>query len=213
MYGREQNGSEIILLVLRSALSLVGSYLLGGILGGALAARVTGKDLRRMGSGNPGTTNVLRSLGPIYALATLLVDVLKGVGASLLGRWVGLPGLAEGCGALVVIGHSWPVTASFRGGKGIATALGTLIVLAPKTLWIILPLWLILILATGYVSVGSVVAASALPLVAGLLYRGDPRLPYLLVYVLICAGVAVFRHRENLARLRRGEEHKLWRAR
>lgn len=194
----------------RIILSLLASYLLGGFLGGALVAQLKGIDLRRHGSGNPGATNVLRTMGPLYALGTLLIDVAKGIGAVLLGRWTGVPGLDAICGVLVVVGHDWPLSADFRGGKGIATSLGTLIILAPKSLYIILPVWLILTLSTGFVSLGSIGAAVSLPVAAVLFYR-DPSFPWFLGHAVAICLLAVFQHRENIRRLAAGAEHSLWR--
>ncbi|MGE5550720.1 MAG: glycerol-3-phosphate 1-O-acyltransferase PlsY [Bacteroidota bacterium] len=198
-------------LVLRVILAMIGSYALGGLLGGALVAKLRGVDLRRHGSGNIGTTNVLRTLGPLYAVATLAVDVGKGSGAVILGRWTGVPGIDALCGFLVVAGHSWPFFSAMRGGKGIATALGTLILLAPRALLVLLPLWAVLALPTGFVSLGSVTAAALFPIVMFVAARGAPDAIFLVGYAFLCAVVVIYRHRENIIRLRQGKESSLWR--
>lgn len=195
-------------LIPRIIAALVGSYLLGGLLGGSLIGGLKGIDLRRHGSGNMGTTNVMRTMGPVYALLTLAIDVSKGVAAVLLGRWAGAPWTPAVSGLLVIIGHNWPISSSFRGGKGIATTLGVLIVLAPKTLPVLVTLWLLLILCTGYVSLGSVTALVLLPPAAFFLYRDADGFVWLSLFALVAMGMGVLQHRENLVRLARGTEHK-----
>jgi len=197
-------------VILRIVLSLTASYLLGGFLGGALVAQLKGFDLRRHGSGNLGTTNVLRTMGPLYAIGTLLIDVAKGIAAVLLARWTGLPWVEAVCGVLVVVGHDWPLSADFRGGKGIATTLGTLIILAPKSLFIAIPVWFILTLSTGFVSLGSIAAVISLPAAMILFYQG-PNLSWLLLYAVAICLLGVFQHRENIRRLVQGTENSLWR--
>ncbi|MGE5528899.1 MAG: glycerol-3-phosphate 1-O-acyltransferase PlsY [Patescibacteria group bacterium] len=198
-------------LIFRVVMALVGSYLLGGFLGGMFAAEIRGIDLKRRGSGSMGATNVLRTMGPFFALCTLAVDIAKGLGAVALGRLTGYPGLDVACGALAIIGHNWPLSASFKGGKGIATTLGTMILLAPKAPLILVPLWAVLAIPTGYVSLGSVAASAAYPVVIAVMYSGRPGFTYLLAYASLCAVMAIYQHRDNLARLLRGKENNLWR--
>jgi len=174
-------------------------------------ARLKGIDLRRHGSGNMGTTNVWRTMGPLYAAGTLAIDIAKGIGAVALGRWTGLPGLDAACGFLVIAGHNWPLSTSFRGGKGIATTCGTLILLAPRSLLILLPLWAALALSTGLVSLGSMVAAIAIPVTVPLLYPHAAGFVYLIGYAVFSAAMALYQHRENMARLCQGKERNLWR--
>ena len=195
---------------MKIAVAAIGSYLLGGFLGGALAARFKGIDLRRHGSGNPGTANVLRTIGPFYALITFLIDAGKGMAAVALGRWTGSPGIDALCGLLAIAGHNWPLSAAFRGGKGIATTIGTMILLVPKTLPILLPLWAILALPTGYFSLGSLGISLALPPLVAVFYRRGPGGGWLLFYAAASAIMAVYQHRENIFRLWRGEEHRSW---
>lgn len=195
---------------MKIALAAIGSYLLGGFLGGALAARVKGIDLRRHGSGNPGTTNVLRTIGPFYAILTLLIDAGKGMAAVVLGRWAGLTGLDAVCGLLAVVGHNWPLSSAFRGGKGIATTIGTMILLVPRALPILLPLWAVLALPTGYFSLGSLGISLAFPLVVTILYRHGSEGRWLVFYAAACAIMAIYQHRENIVRLLRKEEHISW---
>ena len=201
-----------MLVAVKVAAALVGSYLLGNLLGGTIVAKLKGIDIRKQGSGNIGATNVLRTIGPVYAAGTLVFDAVKAIGAVVLGRWTGVSGVDAACGLLAIAGHNWPVLASFRGGKGMATILGSLIVLAPNSLTILLPFWAIVILSTGLVSLGSVTAAAAIPIVLGLLYRGQPGFIYLLGYGILAAAIAIYRHRDNIKRLRQGTENNLWRS-
>ena len=195
---------------MKIAFAVIGSYLLGGFLGGALAARFKGVDLRRHGSGNPGTANVLRTIGPFYALLTFLIDAGKGMAAVALGRLAGPAGLDAVCGLLAIIGHNWPLSSTFRGGKGIATTIGTMILLVPRTLPILLPLWALLALPSGYFSLGSLGISLAFPLVVAILYGRGPEGGWLVFYAAAGAVMAVYQHRENIVRLLRGKEHRSW---
>ena len=124
---------------MRVILAVLLSYLLGGLLFGELIALISRVDLRKRGSGNPGATNVYRILGPLFGLIVLVGDTLKGIIGSLIGSWLGVPEIAPWCGLAVIAGHNWPLQFKFKGGKGIATSFGTIIVLAPETLLIIAP--------------------------------------------------------------------------
>lgn len=198
-------------MILRAIIASIGSYLIGGFLGGALVARLKGVDLSKKGSGSIGTTNVLRTIGPWYAAATLIVDVGKGMAAVYLGRWTGIRGLDAACGLLAIIGHNWPLLTAFRGGKGIATTLGTMIVMAPIAPLILVPLWALIALPTGYVSLGSIIASSMFPFLAAALYRSRQDFWFLAAYALLSAITTVYSHRENIKRLLSGTENNLWR--
>lgn len=169
-------------------------------------ARLAGVDIRRVGSGNIGATNVLRALGRGPAVATLLADVAKGY----LGTWLGAhagpePAYAAAAAVLVVVGNAWPVFLAFRGGKGVATGLGAFLRLVP---WAVLPaavVWLAVVASFRFVSLGSLCAAVGLPLAVFAL--GYPA-PHALA-ALGVAGIVVLRHRENVGRLWRGTERKL----
>jgi len=182
-------------------------YLLGAVPFGFLAGRLWGNvDIRTMGSGNIGATNVLRTLGVVPAVLVLLLDAAKGWTAVWVALRLGLgePAVA-GAALAAVAGHNWPVFLGFRGGRGIATALGVLIALAPVVAAVLAAVWLAIVLLTRYVSLGSIVASALLPfiLVAG-------RFPW--IYVLagvILAVTAIWRHRPNIARLLAGTEHRI----
>ncbi|NLW60160.1 MAG: glycerol-3-phosphate 1-O-acyltransferase PlsY [Firmicutes bacterium] len=193
---------------MRVILAVLLSYLLGGLLFGELIALISRVDLRKRGSGNPGATNVYRILGPLFGLIVLVGDTLKGIIGSLIGSWLGVPEIAPWCGLAVIAGHNWPLQFKFKGGKGIATSFGTIIVLAPETLLIIAPLWIITLLLSGYVSLASMIAAIGLPLSCLLFYPGEK---ILLLYTVLACALAIFRHRANIQRIMNGTENKILR--
>jgi glycerol-3-phosphate acyltransferase PlsY len=167
----------------------------------------TGRDIRTEGSGNAGATNVLRSHGRVLGLAVAGLDIAKGAAAVLLVRALTAdPRYAAAAGLAVVAGHVFPIFYGFRGGKGVATAVGAFAVLAPPATVVCVGVFIVVVAATRYVSLGSVVAMVLLPPIAGMLFRA-PR-----AVVAAAAAVAVLiviKHRENLRRLALGEERKL----
>ena len=191
--------------MIQVALLVVGAYLLGSIPSSWIAGRASGVDLTRRGSGNLGGTNVFRVLGWKWALPVVLVDVGKG----FVPAWyfagldpVGAPQLALAYGLAAVAGHVWSVFLRFEGGKGVATAGGVLLALAPVATAVGALIWVSLVFLTRIVSVASLSAATALPVVAWVLDAQPEK-------VLFTAGLAAFvwwTHRENVARLARGEE-------
>ena len=185
-------------------------YLLGNISGGILIAKAYGvKDIRTRGSGNAGTTNVLRTLGWAPSVLTLVGDCLKGLIAAELGRWLGGEiGMLIG-GTCAILGHDFPAIFRFRGGKGIATSLGLIIAVNP---WIALILT-VLVIGTAavlrYMSVGSIAAAVLYPILVAIFQRGSEYYAAYLLFALFASLMAIFCHRKNIARLIRGEENKL----
>jgi glycerol-3-phosphate acyltransferase PlsY len=184
------------------------SYLLGGMLFGEIIAFLSQVDVRKKGSGNPGATNIYRILGPLFGIIVLLGDGLKGVVGTLISTWLGRPELAPWCGLAVIVGHNWPLQFKFQGGKGIATSLGTIIVLVPETLFILVPLWIITLILSGYVSLSSIIAASALPWACLYFYPGEWSL---FIYATVACALAVFRHRSNIQRIINGNENRIFR--
>jgi glycerol-3-phosphate acyltransferase PlsY len=190
-----------------SVLAVASAYLVGAVPVGFLIGRAFGGgDIRRHGSGNIGATNVLRTLGKGPAVLTLVGDIVKGyvavaVGAAIAGgewQWT------AACAVAAVAGNCWSVFLGFRGGKGVATGLGTLLRLVPLATVAALPVFVVVVATTRFVSLGSLLAAGCVPL--GALALGYPR-----ASALAAAGVAaivVLRHRENIARLAAGTEHR-----
>jgi glycerol-3-phosphate acyltransferase PlsY len=191
-----------------AAVAVAVAYVIGAVPIGFLVARAFGvTDIRRHGSGNIGTTNVLRTLGRLPAALTLVGDVAKGFGAVAAGAWLtgGDPGATAASSLAVVMGNCWSVFLGFRGGKGVATGLGAFLRLVP---WATLPaalVWIAIIASFRYVSLGSITSALCVPLGALLLgYPAPSALAALAVGVLI-----VVRHRDNIARLLSGTENRL----
>jgi len=190
-----------------AVLAVLAAYLLGAIPFGWLLGRLAGGlDVRRVGSGNIGATNVARSLGPWAGILTLALDVGKGAAAVWgAGRITGQPGVAVAAGLAAVAGHVFPVYLRFKGGKGVATGLGAFLVLAPGATLGAGALFLVAVAMTRRVSAGSVLAAASLPVIL-LVCRAAPNL--------ILAGLAsslliLFRHAENIRRLFSGSEPRI----
>jgi acyl phosphate:glycerol-3-phosphate acyltransferase len=191
------------------ALGLVASYLIGAIPVGFLVARAAGGfDIRGKGSGNIGATNVLRTLGPVPAVLTLLGDVVKGYLAVRVAEVLGPEPAWGAAGALLaVVGNCWPVFLRFRGGKGMATALGAFLALVPKAVLPSAALWIVVAAIFRYVSLASIAAVLALPV--GTFMLGYPR--EALGAAVVASLVILWRHRENIRRLAGGKENRLGR--
>ena len=192
------------------AVLVIVAYLLGSISFAVLLVRArTGRDIRAEGSGNAGATNVLRSHGKKLALLVALLDVAKGLAAVLLVRLVTSdPRWAAAAGFAAILGHVFPVFYGFRGGKGVATAVGAFLALSPLAVLVSLALFIAIVAATRYVSLGSVVAFAVLPPIAGLLFDA----PRAVVTVAgMTALLILLKHLPNLKRLARGQEGKLGR--
>jgi glycerol-3-phosphate acyltransferase PlsY len=197
------------------------AYLLGTLLGSLILGRLKGVDIRRMGSGNAGATNALRTQGKAFGLSVLILDIGKGV---LAVAWLPpliLPGvgldpqvsrqwLALACGFAVILGHIYPVWFGFRGGKGVATVVGVIGALDPRLLVPVLSCWLIVVLLTGYVGLASILAGVGLTIAV---YRFDPGNTPRLVFCILVTALVIYTHRGNLARMAAGTEsraRRLW---
>jgi glycerol-3-phosphate acyltransferase PlsY len=193
-----------------AALLVAAGYLLGSLSFAFLLVRWrTGADIRTVGSGNAGATNVLRAHGKGLAAAVALLDIAKGAAAVLLVRLVTAdPRYAAAAGLASILGHVFPLYSGFRGGKGVATAVGAFLALAPLATGVCLVVFVVVIAATRYVSLGSMIALVLLPPAAGLLSHA-PRA--VVVAAAATAVLVVFKHVDNLKRLARGEERKLGR--
>ena len=185
-------------------LAIILAYLLGSIPMGLLLTKFMGKgDLRRVGSGNIGATNVMRVGGLRMAALTWVLDMLKAVVAVLFGAYVGGDVFAIWCGFVAVLGHCYPVWLGFRGGKGISSMFGVLLTVNPLLFIVCGIEWLIVALTTGYSSLGAVVAFCVMP-VLGFVMGWQFGLP-LLAIALLC----LWRHHENIGRLVGGTETKI----
>jgi glycerol-3-phosphate acyltransferase PlsY len=194
-------------------------YLAGSLVGGLLLGPLRGVDIRRVGSGNAGGTNALRTQGAAFALGVVFIDVFKVVLPLLLLTGARLPlvpveptmsrdlvGVAIAAGA--VVGHVYPLWYGFRGGKGMATLLGAYAVLDPLTLLVVVASWLLVVALSGYVGLGTMLAAATAPVWLGATVRtGEP----LFVFSALMAVFIVYTHRSNISRMRAGSEDRMWR--
>ncbi|MET0619526.1 MAG: glycerol-3-phosphate 1-O-acyltransferase PlsY [Thermoanaerobaculia bacterium] len=192
-----------------TAAALVGvAYLLGSVSFAVLLVRMTtGKDIRTEGSGNAGATNVLRAHGKALGLLVAALDVAKGALAVFLVKLATADSrYAAAAGFAAILGHVFPIFYGFRGGKGVATAVGAFVALAPWATLVCIAVFVLVVAATKYVSLGSVIAMVLLPPVAGLVFHAPGPV------VMAAAGAAVLivlKHRENLKRLASGKERRL----
>lgn len=185
---------------------LVGAYFLGAVPFGFIVARLQGiRDIRSHGSGNIGATNILRTMGPVPAVLVLVLDTAKGAFPVLAMGWAGggreLQALA---GLVAILGHMYPVTIGFRGGRGAATALGMVLAFDPVVGGVGLAIFILVVAATRYVSLGSMLGAASVVIAAAL--RGAPLLA--IVFFAVCAALIIWRHRTNIQRLLAGTESK-----
>jgi len=197
--------------MMHPALAVAIAYVAGSIPSAYIAGRARGVDLRKHGSGNLGATNVIRVLGTKIGLVVFAFDVAKGaLPVLLLPRYTISPWpsvwIAIACGVAAILGHTRPVFLLFqRGGKGVATAAGVFLALAPIQTLLILIVFAVVLLTSGYVSVGSLICASLLPVLIAVTL--GPRSPIFTISVLVALFV-FWTHRANISRLRRGEEHR-----
>lgn len=191
------------------------AYLIGSINSSILISKaVTGKDIRTSGSGNAGATNMLRTMGKKYAVITLLIDILKGVVALLLAKLaINLGAYTSAtyiAGVAVVLGHNFPVFFGFKGGKGVATSLGVVLLLDWKIGLITLVVALAVMAISKYVSLGSITAAVVFMVLQIMAMAVTDAFDIArLICVLILGGLLIIRHRANIARLANGTENKL----
>jgi acyl phosphate:glycerol-3-phosphate acyltransferase len=193
------------------------AYLLGSLMGALLIGATRGVDIRGQGSGNAGGTNALRTQGFWFAAGVVVIDIGKGM---LAAGWLpdlSIPGiasdpgvdrgwLAASCAAAVVAGHVWPLYHEFRGGKGGATLVGTLLALAPVVVPVAIAAWLLIILLTGLVGLATMIAAATVPIA---LWFFGLQSPPLLAFAMAMAAFVVWTHRSNIARMKSGSEPRM----
>ena len=216
------------------------AYFIGNISPATILARAAGKDITKEGSGNAGATNVLRVLGIKASIITLVIDVLKGFLATLIGFFAAYAiakqlfdpiftpadsyatAVSAWCGLAVFLGHIWPLLFGFKGGKGVATALGVILATDYRAALICLGVFFIVVIASRIVSLGSISAAVVFPFVftwliikSGIVSSGEGttifiyRVMPILIPFIIVPIVLIIKHRENIKRIARGEESKL----
>ena len=203
--------------------ALILAYLLGSIPFGHIIVKLkTGQDVRASGSGATGATNVLRTAGKTLGILTFALDIIKGVIAVVLARWLtGVGGsdttwVVAGAAALAILGHIFPVWLGFKAGKGVATGLGVFLAIAPVAALCAFALFILIVATTRYISLGSIVGSVVMiPLIwfwYGWMWP-SPFLTQMLVAITTVAAVIIFKHHENIQRLLRGAENKFGAAR
>ncbi|HWG70127.1 MAG TPA: glycerol-3-phosphate 1-O-acyltransferase PlsY [Steroidobacteraceae bacterium] len=203
--------------MLELGLKILIAYLLGTLLGSLILGRLRGVDIRRMGSGNAGATNALRTQGRVFGFLVLVIDMAKG----LLAVWwlpaAVLPGvgidadvprqwLTLACGFAVIVGHVYPVWFGFRGGKGAATVVGVVAGLELRLLVPLLLCWFVVLVLTGYVGLATMLSGVALVIAV---YWLEPNNIPLLCFCAAVTLFVVYTHRSNIARMRAGQEHRV----
>jgi glycerol-3-phosphate acyltransferase PlsY len=197
-------------MVWKTILAAVIGYLLGCIPSGVLISKAFGiRDIRKVGSGNSGTTNVLRTLGWLPSVLTLVCDCLKGYVACLIGKQLGGDAGMLAGGLCAIVGHDFPVFMGFRGGKGIATSLGLIIAINPWLALALLAVQIIAVALTRYMSVASLITTVAFPILVVFTERGRENFPLFLGAACIASALSLFGHRSNIQRLMKGEENRL----
>lgn len=200
------------------ALFIVAAYLIGSIPFGYLIVRARGGgDVRETGSGGTGATNVTRRAGRGAGVLTLALDAAKGALVALLARWLlapdfGINWWVAAASIAVVVGHVFPVWLKFRGGKGVATGLGVFLSLTPAAVALAVPVFIAVVWATRYVSLGSILATATLPLFVWLLSMREnsdaTTLAPVMAVAIIGGALIIFMHRANIGRLLNGTENK-----
>lgn len=207
----------MVFIMIETLIVAIIAYLIGSINFSVIfSKKMAGFDVREKGSGNAGTTNMLRTVGKKAAAITLVCDILKGVVAILIAMLVG--NLVEGsngallvqvAGVAVILGHTFPVFFKFKGGKGVATSLGVLIMSNWQIGLICLVFALVLIILTQMVSVGSIAAAILYPVLTLFIPENYIVPGNYLIYSIILAVIIIFNHRENVKRLLSGKENRI----
>jgi glycerol-3-phosphate acyltransferase PlsY len=192
---------------------IIGSYLIGSIPWGLVVGRLKGIDIREYGSGNIGSTNILRTLGTKFGAIVLIADVLKGVVAVLLARYIiETPTGEMAAGFAAIAGHDWSLFLKFKGGRGVATSLGALLPMAmPAPLAAVsgLVVFLLIVALTRYVSLGSLLGSVSAVVTMAVFMALDRVSWEYLVYIVVAVTLIIFQHRDNIKRLASGTEGKL----
>ncbi|MDT4952263.1 MAG: acyl phosphate:glycerol-3-phosphate acyltransferase [Acidobacteriota bacterium] len=203
---------------MRPALVLIAAYLLGSIPFGYLIVRAkVGADVRESGSGGTGATNVSRRAGKLAGVVTLLLDAAKGALAVLLARWLltddfGINWLVAAASILAVLGHCFPVWLGFRGGKGVATGVGVFLSLSPLAVACAGLIFIVVVVSTRYVSLGSILGSAAFPVFVWLVsvyVRPIADLSPVMTAASVCCSLIILMHSANIGRLLQGKESKL----
>lgn len=203
------------------ALKIIISYLLGSISGSMVLGRFRGVDIRTMGSGNAGGTNAFRTQGIKFAVGVFIIDIGKGFVSTFFIPGIVIPLLSADlivpldllivlCGMAAVVGHVYPLYYGFKGGKGAGAAMGMVFATAPLTMLTAIGIWLIILLLTGYVGLGTMIAAASIPIFSIIF---DVNNQYFLLSTSILAAFIIYAHRSNIQRIINGTENRFEKAR
>ncbi|UFS71615.1 glycerol-3-phosphate 1-O-acyltransferase PlsY [Geomonas sp. RF6] len=184
---------------------LIAAYLIGSIPTGLLLAKAWGVDIRATGSGNIGATNVYRTVGRKLGILTLLGDCLKGLLPVLVAQWLGFPLAIVAAVALAAfLGHVYTVFLGFKGGKGVATALGVFLGISPLSILCAFAVFALVLYRSSYVSLASITAAAVVPIIITI---AEGKIEVIAMSVVV-AAIVIYRHKENIRRLRAGTENR-----
>lgn len=191
--------------MVKEIIIIAAAYLLGSIPSGLLISKLLGTDIRSTGSGNIGATNVYRTLGRTAGILTLVADCLKGLIPVLVAKKLGMPDLAVAAvGLAAFLGHVYTIFLGFKGGKGVATALGVFLAISPLAVLSSLGVFVAVLLIWRYVSLGSITAAATTPLFVALIEHNGL---YILMSIVI-AAIVIHKHQANIERIKAGTEMK-----
>jgi glycerol-3-phosphate acyltransferase PlsY len=184
---------------------LVFAYLIGSIPFGVIVSKLISKvDIQKVGSGNIGATNVYRSVGKLAGIITLITDVLKGYIPVLITSFLFSKPLVVLIGLFIFLGHLYPVYLKFKGGKGIAVALGIFLGITPLAILIVIIVFIIVFLRWHYVSLASIISTLIFPIILGLLHYEF----FYIMLSLVVSTLTIYKHKDNIKRLFKGEEYK-----
>jgi glycerol-3-phosphate acyltransferase PlsY len=197
-------------------INIILSYLLGSISGSMILGKIKGVDIRTMGSGNAGGTNAFRSIGPLFALGVVMIDIAKGIISVLFISSLTFYSYISTdfygtiqvlCGVAAVIGHVYPLYYNFKGGKGAGTLIGVVGVLFPESIVYALCSWILILIITGFVGLGTIIASIVLVLVTYFLYPEGLSSPFGILSILMTLFI-IFTHRSNIQRMLNGKENQ-----
>ena len=201
-------------------INIILSYLLGSISGSMILGKIKGVDIRTMGSRNAGGTNAFRSIGPLFALGVVMIDIAKGIISVLFISSLTFYSYISTdfygtiqvlCGVAAVIGHVYPLYYNFKGGKGAGTLIGVVGVLFPESIVYALCSWILILIITGFVGLGTIIASIVLVLVTYFLYPEGLSSPFGILSILMALFI-IFTHRSNIQRMLNGTENQFKKA-
>jgi len=201
-------------------INIILSYLLGSISGSMILGKIKGVDIRTMGSGNAGGTNAFRSIGPLFALGVVMIDIAKGIISVLFISSLTFYNYISTdfygtiqvlCGVAAVIGHVYPLYYNFKGGKGAGTLIGVVGVLFPESIVYALFSWILILIITGFVGLGTIIASIVLVIVTYFLYPEGLISPFGILSILMALFI-IFTHRSNIQRMLNGTENQFKKA-